>query len=68
MYAGEIVERGPAEAVFADPLHPYTRGLVETRTSSTARPIACARIPGELPTAATRPQGCLFAPRCSHVA
>ncbi|HEX2134821.1 MAG TPA: ABC transporter ATP-binding protein [Microvirga sp.] len=67
MYAGEVVETGAADAMFAEPLHPYTRGLVET-AHELDRPAARLReIPGELPTAATRPQGCLFAPRCPHV-
>ena len=63
MYAGEVVETGPAEAMFGA-LHPYTRALVETATNSTARRKRLREIPGELPTAATRPHGCLFAPRC----
>ncbi len=67
MYAGEVVETGPAEAVFADPLHPYTRGLVETSKELDRPTDRLREIPGELPTAATRPQGCLFAPRCPHV-
>jgi oligopeptide/dipeptide ABC transporter ATP-binding protein len=67
MYAGEVVETGPAEVTFAEPLHPYTRGLVET-AHELDRPTGRLReIPGELPTADTRPQGCLFAPRCAHV-
>jgi ABC-type dipeptide/oligopeptide/nickel transport system ATPase component len=45
MHAGEVVERGLAEAVFADPLHPYARGLVEPRRSSTAQLTARARFP-----------------------
>jgi peptide/nickel transport system ATP-binding protein len=67
MYAGEVVETGAAEAVFADPLHPYTRGLVETAHELDRPTERLREIPGELPTAATRPQGCLFAPRCPHV-
>ncbi len=67
MYAGEVVESGPADVVFGDPLHPYTRGLVETARELDHRAERLAEIPGELPTAATRPPGCLFAPRCPHV-
>ena len=67
MYAGEVVETGPADAVFADPLHPYTRGLVETSQELDRPTDRLREIPGELPTAGKRPQGCLFAPRCAHV-
>lgn len=67
MYAGEVVETGPAAAMFAEPLHPYTSGLVET-SRELDRPTGRLReIPGELPHAAKRPEGCLFAPRCPHV-
>jgi len=67
MYAGEVVETGAAETLFADPLHPYTRGLVETAHELDRPTKRLREIPGELPTASTRPQGCLFAPRCPHV-
>jgi oligopeptide/dipeptide ABC transporter ATP-binding protein len=65
MYAGEVVETGLAEAMFKEPLHPYTRALVETAYELDRPTERLREIPGELPTAATRPQGCLFAPRCS---
>lgn len=67
MYAGEVVEAGPAAAMFSEPLHPYTRGLVETARELDHRTERLREIPGELPMAAARPQGCLFAPRCPHV-
>jgi oligopeptide/dipeptide ABC transporter ATP-binding protein len=67
MYAGEVVETGPAVQMFADPLHPYTRGLIETAHQLDRPAERLREIPGELPTAATRPPGCLFAPRCPHV-
>ncbi len=66
MYAGEVVETGPAAAMFAEPLHPYTQGLVETSRELDRATERLREIPGELPTAAKRPQGCLFAPRCPH--
>jgi peptide/nickel transport system ATP-binding protein/oligopeptide transport system ATP-binding protein len=65
MYAGRIVERAPAAALFDRPLHPYTRGLLDcvpTLTQDRARLLA---IPGSLPEPARRPTGCAFAPRCT---
>ncbi|MFA5120958.1 ABC transporter ATP-binding protein [Zavarzinia sp.] len=58
MYLGRIVETGPAEAVFANPRHPYTRALVNARGSG-ARALV-----GEAPSLASRPSGCEFAARC----
>jgi oligopeptide/dipeptide ABC transporter ATP-binding protein len=66
MYAGEVVETAPAAAMFAEPLHPYARGLVETAHELDHATARLREIPGELPSATARPQGCLFAPRCAH--
>jgi len=69
MYLGLIVERGPAEDVFEQPLHPYTRGLLDSmpdhrrvEVGLTRRPLA--RIAGEPPSALDETVGCPFAPRC----
>ncbi|WP_369205117.1 dipeptide ABC transporter ATP-binding protein [Streptomyces sp. PU-14G] len=71
MYLGALVETGPAAEVFARPLHPYTRGLLETaegtvvdgapeaEPSEGAGPLA-----GETPSAADPPSGCRFRTRC----
>jgi peptide/nickel transport system ATP-binding protein len=67
MYAGEVVETGPAEAVFRDPLHPYTRGLIATSRELDRPAERLREIPGELPSVAARPPGCLFAQRCAEV-
>lgn len=68
MYAGYLVEYGPTAEVFARPLHPYTRGLME---SSPARaPLGARRlpaIPGSVPPLGQRGTGCPFAPRCAQV-
>ncbi len=64
MYAGRIVEEGPVEAVLAQPLHPYTRGLIGSVPSRTARGAPLAQIPGMAPSPADLPPGCAFAPRC----
>ena len=65
MYVGWIVERGPADAVCDDPLHPYTRALL----SAVPVPDPHAtreRIPlkGDVPTPVDPPSGCRFSPRC----
>jgi len=63
MYAGRIVEIGPAREVLASPHHPYTRGLLASLPGS----VPGARleaIPGTVPDLAMLPPGCAFAPRC----
>jgi oligopeptide/dipeptide ABC transporter ATP-binding protein len=63
MYAGRIVETGPARSVLASPRHPYTRGLL----ASLPGRVPGARldaIPGVVPNPAELPPGCAFAPRC----
>ena len=67
MYAGEIVEKGPATAVFDRPSHPYTMGLLESipirgKTPPGAR---LGTIPGIVPALYGDLVGCQFAPRCS---
>jgi peptide/nickel transport system ATP-binding protein len=64
MYAGRIVEEGPVDAVLAQPLHPYTRGLIGSVPSRNARGAPLAQIPGMAPSPAALPPGCAFAPRC----
>jgi peptide/nickel transport system ATP-binding protein len=65
MYAGRIVETGGAKEVFANPMHPYTRGLMQAVPSlKTERGKPLHTIEGSVPQAATMPPGCPFAPRC----
>jgi peptide/nickel transport system ATP-binding protein len=68
MYAGRIVEEGSVAAVFAAPLHPYTRALLgslPTVTSDGRDPSRrLVSIPGQVPSPAALPLGCAFAPRC----
>jgi oligopeptide/dipeptide ABC transporter ATP-binding protein len=68
MYAGHLLETGPAEVVLAAPRHPYTRGLVSAIPSLAARDRGArlVPIPGQPPDLAALPQGCPFAPRCGH--
>lgn len=65
MYAGEVVETGPAAELLADPRHPYTRGLIATANALAARAETLAEIPGQLPMPGARPEGCVFRPRCA---
>ncbi|MBV9786400.1 MAG: ABC transporter ATP-binding protein [Acidisphaera sp.] len=62
MYAGRIVERAPAEALFAAPLHPYTIGLISTLPDPERRVARLPVIPGSV--ASLSGQGCRFADRC----
>jgi peptide/nickel transport system ATP-binding protein len=66
MYAGRIVEQGPVDALFARPLHPYTRGLIGSVPSRDRRGAPLAQIPGMPPSLAHLPPGCAFAPRCAR--
>jgi peptide/nickel transport system ATP-binding protein len=62
MYAGRIVEEGPAEQVLRGPLHPYTQGLLRAAPRLESRTLE--PIPGTVPQLHALPPGCAFAPRC----
>ena len=69
MYAGRIVEEGPLERVYREPLHPYTQGLLRSipRTPDEAAPSSKTKLPaisGSPPDPARLPSGCPFEPRC----
>lgn len=64
MYAGQLVEQGSVEALFADPQHPYTIGLMGSLPSMGARKGQLSTIPGSVPLPESMPQGCRFATRC----
>jgi peptide/nickel transport system ATP-binding protein len=64
MYAGQIVEMGPAAAIFAGPLHPYTIGLQNASADLERDHQTLISIPGETPDLRAPPAGCRFAPRC----
>jgi oligopeptide/dipeptide ABC transporter ATP-binding protein len=62
MYAGRIVEHGPAREVLLAPQHPYTQGLL--RASPTLERGMLTPIPGGVPQLTALPPGCAFEPRC----
>jgi peptide/nickel transport system ATP-binding protein len=70
MYAGRVVEEGPAEKVFSDPLHPYAGALSSAfpRIGDPAARFAPAGLPGDPPDVRHLEGGCTFAPRCSRAA
>jgi peptide/nickel transport system ATP-binding protein len=63
MYAGRIVERGPRDAIFSQPRHPYTRKLLRAVPDLEGRR-AVVGIAGRAPLPGNRPTGCFFHPRC----
>jgi peptide/nickel transport system ATP-binding protein len=64
MYAGKIVESGPVQQVLAHPLHPYTRGLIESLPSRNPRGRPLRQIDGMTPSLLKLPSGCAFRERC----
>jgi peptide/nickel transport system ATP-binding protein len=64
MYAGRIVERATVHALFAEPQHPYTIGLLGSIPQMHLRQDRLAAIEGQVPTAMSKVQGCRFHPRC----
>jgi len=69
MYAGKKVEEADVETLFANPRHPYTRGLMASipalPSSGTNTEARLAEIPGMVPALTRLPPGCAFAPRCA---
>ena len=69
MYLGEIVESAPTDELFAHPVHPYTKGLLDAIPRfGAARPVSeRAGLRGEVADPSNMPSGCRFHPRCPHV-
>jgi peptide/nickel transport system ATP-binding protein len=66
MYAGKIVEEATTELIFASPLHPYTRYLINSLPKFGDKMMK-GSVPGSPPSLANLPSGCPFHPRCPHV-
>jgi oligopeptide/dipeptide ABC transporter ATP-binding protein len=64
LYAGRVVEAGPVDAVFRDPRHPYTRGLIASLPVPGAERESLKPIQGAPPAMTELGRGCAFAPRC----
>lgn len=60
LYAGEIVEMGPARKLMDDPVHPYTRGLIKSLPKNGLVPLE-----GSSPSLLGLPEGCFFKERCT---
>lgn len=66
MYTGQIVEKSPTDLVFKDPLHPYTKGLLNAIPKISSKVERLEAIPGTVPDALRMPTGCSFHPRCKY--
>ncbi len=66
MYAGRVVEQGPADAIITAPLHPYTGGLLASVPARNAPGERLWQIPGSMPGLGGLPGGCTFRPRCGR--
>jgi peptide/nickel transport system ATP-binding protein len=66
MYAGQIVELDSTRAIFQDPKHPYTQGLLSAYPSVHGPRLELKGIPGRPPDLRHPPSGCRFHPRCPH--
>jgi len=61
------VEVGAVRDIFAEPAHPYTKGLLAAIPHVASMADRLTVIPGQVPRPGERPHGCTFAPRCSYV-
>lgn len=70
MYTGKIVEESGVDELFANPKHPYTRGLLRSvpklTDANTEKALRLQTIEGTVPSSTNLPFGCHFAPRCEH--
>ena len=67
MYAGTIVETGPVAEVFANPKHPYTKGLLDSVPVDVVRGAQLRSIGGAPPELHSIPKGCVYQARCPLV-
>ncbi|NJN43624.1 MAG: ABC transporter ATP-binding protein [Anaerolineae bacterium] len=68
MYAGQIVEETDVHTIFAEPMHPYTQGLIDSIPILGTVKERLDVIPGSVPNLVNLPDGCRFAPRCRSMA
>ncbi|HEX4936771.1 MAG TPA: ABC transporter ATP-binding protein, partial [Gemmatimonadaceae bacterium] len=66
MYGGQVVEEAPVRTLFADPAHPYTRGLMQAMPRVGMNRERLATIPGSVPPPTAWPSGCRFRDRCAQ--
>ncbi|MFT4674443.1 MAG: dipeptide transport system ATP-binding protein [Reinekea sp.] len=66
LYAGQVVEMGPASEVFRNPQHPYTEALMKSLPESGKGQARLNALAGVVPGANDRPNGCLLNPRCPY--
>jgi peptide/nickel transport system ATP-binding protein/oligopeptide transport system ATP-binding protein len=66
IYAGQVVEEAEVHELFANPRHPYTRGLIASIPKLTVTGSKLYSIPGAPPRLGAHPEGCAFHPRCIH--
>ena len=66
MYAGQQVETRNVDTLFSRPRHPYTAALLDALPERSMGRRRLPTIPGVVPGASDRPEGCLFNPRCGH--
>jgi peptide/nickel transport system ATP-binding protein len=67
MYAGQVAEIGATRSIFKQPLHPYSKGLLDAFPSVRGPRRPLIGIPGSPPDLSRPPAGCRFHPRCSEV-
>jgi peptide/nickel transport system ATP-binding protein len=66
MYAGHVAEYGDIDAIFKEPMHPYTQGLLGAFPTIKGERKKLTSIPGQPPDLLNPPSGCPFRPRCPY--
>ena len=66
MYAGKVIEEGPVNDIFKNPLHPYTRGLLKSKPVINQEADRLYSIPGQVPNPIGMKDSCYFHERCEH--
>jgi len=66
MYAGSVVESGTVDAIFSNPMHPYTQGLLKALPKIYEDTERLGTIPGTVPALGSILEGCNFSPRCGY--